>query len=150
MVLFTNGVDLDAEQREQLLALAVGVVDGVVSEVEVRDDRIVGVRLTDGTTVPREVVAVATRMVARAGFLDALGITTASHPSGLGEHVVVDATGRTDVPGVWAAGNVTDLSAQVGASAAAGASAGAQINLDLVMEDLRQAVEDYRTSPVGV
>ena len=60
-------------------------------------------------------------MVARAGFLAGLGITTAPHPSGMGEHVVVDATGRTDVPGVWAAGNVTDLSAQVGASAAAGA-----------------------------
>jgi len=37
------------------------------------------------------------------------------------------------VPGVWAAGNVTDLSAQVGSAAAAGATAGAQINYDLVM-----------------
>ena len=67
-------------------------------------------------------------MVARAGFLASLGLTTVPHASGMGEHVVVDATGRTDVPGVWAAGNVTDLSAQVGGSAAAGALAGAQIN----------------------
>jgi thioredoxin reductase len=147
VVLFTNGVDFDADQREQLLALAVGVVDGEVSEVEVHDDRIVGVRLADGRTVPRRVVAVATRMTARAGFLAGLGMTTAPHASGMGEHVVVDATGRTDLPGVWAAGNVTELSAQVGASAAAGASAGAQINLDLVMEDAMRAVEDHRTTP---
>jgi thioredoxin reductase len=44
------------------------------------------------------------------------------------------------VPGVWAAGNVTDLSAQVGASAAAGALAGAVINADLVEEETRLAV----------
>ena len=68
----------------------------------------------------------------------------------MGEHVVVDATGRTDVPGVWAAGNVTDLSAQVGGAAAAGALAGAQINSDLVLEDAGRAVEDYRTSPAAV
>jgi thioredoxin reductase len=147
VVLFTNGTEFDPDQREQLLALAVGVVDGEVSKVEVRDDRIVGVRLSDGTTVPRQVVAVATRMTARAGFLTGLGISTVPHPSGMGEHIAVDPTGRTEVPGVWAAGNVTDLSAQVGASAAAGAAAGAQINLDLVMEDVRQAVLDHRTTP---
>ena len=150
VVLFTNGMDFDTDQREQLLALAVGVVDGQVGEVEVSDDRIVGVRLVDGRTVPRRVVVTTTRMVARAGFLASLGLTTVPHASGMGEHVVVDATGRTDVPGVWAAGNVTDLSAQVGGAAAAGALAGAQINSDLALEDARRAVEDYRTSPAAV
>jgi len=150
VVLFTNGMDFDADQREQLRALAVGVVDGEVGEVEVRDDRIVGVRLVDGRTVPRGAVVTTTRMVARAGFLASLGLTTAPHASGMGEHVVVDATGRTEVPGVWAAGNVTDLSAQVGGAAAAGALAGAQINSDLALEDARRAVEDYRTSPAAV
>jgi hypothetical protein len=52
--------------------------------------------------------------------------------------------GRTDVAGVWAAGNVTDLSAQVGAAAAAGAFAAAQINADLVEEETRRAVERHR------
>jgi thioredoxin reductase len=66
------------------------------------------------------------------------------HPSGLGEHIPADATGRTDVPGVWAAGNVTDLAAQVGASAAAGAVAGAQINADLVTEETAAAVAAMR------
>jgi thioredoxin reductase len=49
-------------------------------------------------------------------------------------------TGRTECPGVWVAGNVTDLVAQVGASAAAGAAAGAQINADLVAEETREAI----------
>jgi thioredoxin reductase len=67
----------------------------------------------------------------------------------MGEHLVADATGRSAVPGVWLAGNVTDLSAQVGAAAAAGAAAGAQVNYDLVLEDTRRAVAAAR-EPLGV
>jgi thioredoxin reductase len=97
------------------------------------------VRLSDGTVVPRQVLAVAPRMVARAGFLAALGLEPTAHPLGVGEHIAADATGLTAVPGVWAAGNVTDLAAQVGGAAAAGAVAAAAINLDLVAEEAREA-----------
>ena len=150
VVVFANGVDFSDEQREQLLALAIGFVEGEVGGLVVEDDRLVGVRLADGRTVPRQAVVVATQMVARAGFLADLGLTAVPHASGMGEHLVVDATGRTGVPGVWAAGNVTDLSAQVGGSAAQGAWAGAQLNMDLVTEDARRAVEDYRGTPVAI
>ena len=50
--------------------------------------------------------------------------------------------GATNVPGVWVAGNVTDLFAQVGASMAAGTRAGAMINADLVDEDVRLALAE--------
>ena len=52
--------------------------------------------------------------------------------------------GRTVVPGVWVAGNVTDLVAQVGAAAAGGATAAAHLNADLVAEDTARAVAEYR------
>jgi thioredoxin reductase len=118
---------------EDLAARGITVVDGPIAAVEVTGDAISGIRLVSGRVVPRRVVAVATRMVARAGFLDGLGLKAVPHASGMGEHIPVDATGRTEVPGVWAAGNVTDLSAQVSSAAAAGAFAGAQINADLVL-----------------
>lgn len=47
---------------------------------------------------------------------------------------------RTAVPGVWVAGNATDLSAQVSAASEDGARAAAQINADLVYEDTDRAV----------
>src|SRR5687768_13139753 len=122
------------EQAEQLAAVGIRVVTGEVASLEVVDDRLVGVRLADGTVVEREAVTVQSRMVARTGFLAGLGLTPVPHPSGMGEHLAADATGRSNVPGVWVAGNVTDLAAQVGASAAAGAAAGAQVNYDLVVE----------------
>jgi thioredoxin reductase len=79
-------------------------------------------------------------MIARADLLAPLGLSVAEHPSGLGEYIPADATGRTDVSGLWVAGNVTDLAAQVGAAAAAGALAAADINADLVAEDIRCAI----------
>ncbi|MBL7256330.1 NAD(P)/FAD-dependent oxidoreductase [Paractinoplanes lichenicola] len=92
-----------------------------------------GVRLKDGTLVEREYLVVGTRMEARAGFLDSLGLKAVEHPMGIGTHVpAIDPTGRTEVPGVWVAGNVTDPMAQVISSAAAGMTAGAMINADLL------------------
>ena len=128
------------EEAEQLAVRGVRVVEGALAEVVVEDDALAGVRLEDGTTVARDALVVATRMVARADFLAGVGLKTVEHPMGVGEHVpTADPFGRTDVPGVRVAGNVTDLSAQVGASAAAGAMAGAQINMELLMEEVRLA-----------
>ncbi|MGV9847651.1 NAD(P)/FAD-dependent oxidoreductase [Streptomyces sp. NPDC003442] len=132
------------EEAEQLAACGIRVVNGEVASVEIAEDRLVGVRLRDGNVIKREALAVASRMVARTGFLAALGLRPVEHPSGAGEHIPSDATGRTDVPGVWVAGNVTDLSAQVGAAAAAGATAAAHINADLIAEETRQAVATAR------
>jgi len=136
------------EEAEQLAARGIRVVTGAVAALEIADDRITGIRLRDGRVVPRQVVAVATRMTARAAFLGTLGLGPTAHPAGMGEHVATGPAGLTGVPGIWAAGNVTDLTAQVGAAAAAGALAGAAINADLVAEDTRQAVAAYR-EPFG-
>lgn len=134
----------DGEQAEQLAARGIPVVTGEVASLEIVEDQLVGVRLGDGTVVRRDALAVAARMVARAGLLDGLGLRLVEHPSGMGEHIPSDPGGRTDVPGVWVAGNVTDLAAQVGAAAAGGAFAGAAINADLVAEETRRAVAALR------
>ena len=79
-----------------------------------------------------------------ATFLTDLGLVPEPHPSGMGDHIPADPVGRTSVPGVWIAGNATDPSAQVGAAAAAGAMAGAQINAELVMAETAAAVAERR------
>jgi thioredoxin reductase len=140
VVYFSRGTALDDAAATRLAARGIRVVDGEVSAVVITDDHVAGVRLADGTVVPRQALAVAARMTARAGFLADLGLKASEHPSGMGTHIPADPAGRTGVPGVWAAGNVTDLSAQVGASAAAGALAGAVINADLVEDETRLAV----------
>jgi thioredoxin reductase len=121
----------------QLAARGITVVTGAVRSLEIGRDALTAVRMADGRVVPREVVAVGPWMVARAPFLASLGLRPAEHPSGAGEYIPAGPGGSTDVPGVWVAGNVTDLAAQAGAAAAVGAWAAAQINADLVADDAR-------------
>jgi thioredoxin reductase len=144
VVFFTHTAPPSGEQAEQLAARGIKIISGTVAALEVAKDRIVGVRLSDGTVVSRDAIAVAPRMVARAGFLASVGLRAVEHPAEVGEYVRSEAGGRTSVPGVWVAGNITDLTAQVGASAAAGAAAGAQINADLITEETSQAVAASR------
>nr|WP_256107000.1 NAD(P)/FAD-dependent oxidoreductase [Streptomyces sp. ODS05-4] len=147
VVLFAHRTEPPAgEDAERLAALGVPVVTGEVAAVESAGDRLTGVRLADSTVVARDALAVATRMEARAGFLAGLGLRAVPHPAGFGEHLVTDPTGRTEAPGVWAAGNVTDLSAQVGPAAAAATFAAAQINHDLVLADADRAVAARRAA----
>ena len=135
--------DLAPEEAEQLAALGVRVVAGEVAALEVTGDRLSGVRMASGEVVPRAAVVVAPRFWARADVLASLGLTAEEqvmHGHVVGSAVAADATGATAVPGVFVAGNVADMSAQVVVSAAAGLRAGAMINADLVMEDARRAV----------
>ncbi len=137
----------DDDQRRLLAARGVRVVEDTVTRVLVENDEITGLELTDGTVVPAGAVAVATRMVARTGALEDLGLKAEPHPSGIGEHIPVEMAGQTGIPGIWAAGNVTDLMAQVGASAAAGAQAGAHINAELIMADAEAAASARPARP---
>lgn len=140
-----TAASLSTEDAEKLAARGIRIVDGEVVEV-LATDKLTGVRLADGTVVDRDALVVAPRMNTRATFLTGLGLTPEPHPSGMGDHIPADPVGRTAVPGVWIAGNATDPSAQVGAAAAAGAMAGAQLNAELVMADTERAVAALRTA----
>ena len=129
-----------AEESEGLAARGIAIVEGEVAALETEAGRLRGVRLASDEIVPRRVLAVETRLVARAGLLAGVGLEATEQPLG-GERIEADATGRTAVPGVWVAGNVSDLMAWVSGAASAGALAGAAINNDLVADDTRAAVE---------
>jgi thioredoxin reductase (NADPH) len=143
-----TGPELPEEEAAQLAALGVRIWDGEVAGLEVSGDQLTGVRLVSGEVVPRAVVVVAPRFTANDDVLASLGLAaTEQEMRGhvVGSAVAADPTGATAVPGVWVAGNVADMSAQVVVSAAAGMRAGAMINADLVMEDARLAVAAQRS-----
>jgi thioredoxin reductase len=131
-----NGVELDDASEQLLEKAGIPQVSGMVEAVEVEDDAISGARLDSDRVVPIQALVVAPRMVARSEVLTDLGVETGEHPMGNGVQVVVDEMGQTTVPGVYAAGNVVDISAQVMGSAAAGTRVGAAVNIDLIMSDL--------------
>jgi thioredoxin reductase/SAM-dependent methyltransferase len=142
-----TGPELTGEEQQQLAARGIAVVDGEVAGVETRGGRLSGVRLRSGDVVPREALVVAPRYTANSALLTSLGLETVElemHGAVIGSYVPSEPTGATAVPGVWVAGNVANLQAQVIASAAAGLNAAAQINAELIAEDTRVAVAAYR------
>ena len=135
-----------AVEAEQLAARGIQVIPGTVASLEIAADRLVGVRLDSGAVVPRQAVTVMPRFAARSDLLISLGLATTPHPMGVGDYIAAGPTGLTEMPGVYVAGNVTDLMAQVVGAAAGGVMAAAALNLDLIAEDTELAVVDYRST----
>lgn len=145
-LLLNGGLALSPGQSEQLDARSVKVADGRVRGLVVQDDKLTAVTLDDGSAVPMEVLVVSPAAVSKANMLQALGLEPDDLEEGPGTRLPTDESGLTSCPGVWAAGNATDVSAQVMTAAAAGLKAAAAINADLVLEDTRLAVEAARAA----
>ncbi|NNN33425.1 NAD(P)/FAD-dependent oxidoreductase [Streptomyces sp. S3(2020)] len=147
---FTHTTDLDQDSRARFAARGIRIIDTPVTEVvDDEDGALAGVRLADGQVVARRVLAVAAPVQARTKGLEGLGLPVQELP-GKGRGFASGLAGSTEVPGVWVAGNVTDLVAQVGASAAAGALAGADINRMLAIADTDAALQKTaEASPQG-
>lgn len=134
-------------QQEQLAALGIPVAAGIVTQVESAAGRLTGIRLADGSRVTLDALVVAPVCRARAELLAPFGVLTSEvRLDGhlLGTQVESDPTGSTAAPGVWVAGNVSDMKAQVISSGAAGLAAAAAINNDLIAADTEHAVQTYR------
>ncbi len=130
---------LTVAERAGLVARGVAVVDAEVAQLVVRDDRLHGVELDDGCVIALDALFVPPRFVPYDDLLQSLGCQ-------LDERgwTAVDATGRTSVANVWAAGNVVDPRAQVITAAGAGSAAAIAMNADLIDDDIRIAVRDAR------
>ena len=137
LVYFTAPDVLTGAERSQLVARAIGIVEGSIEELIISEDQLRGVRMTDGSVLAREALFVPPRFIPNNHLLVGLGCTVDDDG-----WITADGTGRTSVAGVWAAGNVVDPRAQVITAAGAGSAAAIAINADLVEEDVRNAVRD--------
>ena len=138
LVYFTPPDTLTADERTQLVARAIGVVEGTIEQLVIDDDQLRGVQMSDGCVVPRDALFVPPRFVPNNHLIVDLGCDVDDDG-----WVTTDATGRTSVPGVWAAGNVVDPRAQVITAAGAGSAAAIALNADLTEDDVRDAVHAF-------
>jgi thioredoxin reductase len=138
LIYFTPPGRITAAERTQLLARAIGLVEGTIDQLVIDEaDQLCGVQMREGCVIPRDALFVPPRFVPNNTLL--LGLGCAVDADGW---VTVDPTGHTSVPGVWAAGNVVDPRAQVITAAGAGSAAAIALNADLVADDVRIAVRD--------
>jgi thioredoxin reductase len=140
LVFFPHTRELAENERLQLEARGIRIVEGTVQQLVVEEDHLRGVVLEDGRIVGREALFIRPNMRVRGGdLLEQIGCDV----DDLG-FARVDGAGRTSVAGVWAAGNVANPRAQVITAAGEGSAAAIAINTDLVQEDVQGALHGAR------
>ncbi|MEZ0492437.1 NAD(P)/FAD-dependent oxidoreductase [Kineococcus sp. TBRC 1896] len=142
---FRQDLDVPAETAAQFRALGVEVVDGPVRGVD-GEPGAIRVELDRGAAEV-EALVVAPWFRARGEVFAQLGGELAT--GAMGQFVPAQPGGATAVPGVWAAGNVTDPGAMVAAAVGAGVLTGAAVHGDLVQEDVRALVAGAKPGAVA-
>ncbi len=134
VVLVSPAGTVSDTHRAQLTARNIDLVEGDVTRVQVKNDRMSGIEMDDGRFVPCAAVFVPPRLTPNNGLLIALGCAIDENG-----WVATGPNGHAGVPGVWVAGNLANPRAQVITAAGEGSAAAIAINADLVDEDVRKA-----------
>ena len=129
VVFFAHTGEPTGSERQRLAARGIRIVAGTVTRVINDGDRMAGVELDWASMVAPHALFVRPRPAASDALL-----------TGLGAVVIDERTGRTSVPGIWAAGNAVDPGAQMITAAGAGSAAAVDLHADLVDEDVRDAL----------
>ncbi|USG67887.1 NAD(P)/FAD-dependent oxidoreductase [Brevibacillus ruminantium] len=126
----TNGPDeLTDAQREELSQHGVPVFESPIRSIESNDGIVQQVVLENGTTVPCRGIFFKPELVTGSDLPRAIGCDITEAGS-----VVVDQFGKTNVPGVYSAGDAATRMHQAIAAASMGSFAAAAINNELNLE----------------
>lgn len=131
LTLCTGGeASLNDEQRAALARLGVLIIDQPVARLEANGDRLERIVFADGSTLDCVALFVSPKMEHRTPFAERLGCALTEQG-----YVQTDHLGRTSVPGVYAAGDLTSPLRSVANAVAQGSAAGAGINADMITAD---------------
>lgn len=126
------------DERAGLANAGVAVVEARIVRLVIESDVLVGVELDDQTVLELDALVVSPRIMARAELLRELGVAVDEARIGdvlIGTYVPTVAGARSAVDGLYLAGNVAYVGAQVARSSADGMSAGVMIDEALAHED---------------
>lgn len=128
---FLNGGAMpDSETLASLAQRRVTIEPAPVTALEGETPRLDGVRLADGRLVPVSALYVAPRTSFQSDIAHRLGCAIEDGP--FGPILTTDATKRTSVPGVFAAGDITRAMHNATLASADGVMAGASVHQSLV------------------
>ncbi|MEM1055398.1 MAG: NAD(P)/FAD-dependent oxidoreductase [Bacteroidota bacterium] len=136
VTLCTSGASLSDDDRDHLARLGVGVDDRLVAALDVEGREVRAVVFEGGARLEATAVYVQPGQRPRGPLPDALGLARTE-----AGHVEVDEFMRTSAPGVWACGDMTTPMQAVQMAAAAGFTAAAFLNHDLISTGVLFAAE---------
>jgi thioredoxin reductase len=126
------------DERDSLAKAGVTLRRARILRLVIDADCLVGIELDDGSVLELDALVVSPRIMARADLLQELGITVEEARIGdvlIGTYVPPTAGVQSAVHGLYLAGNVAYVGAQVARSSADGMSAGVMIDEALASED---------------
>ena len=130
LVLLTGeDTTLTDAQLDDLHARGITVIEASIAEYESGNGELSALHLSDGQRLAREAVFMRPPGRLQGNLHEQLGCDL----SGDGAQVVVDETGQTSVPGVYAAGDMVSPLAAVIVAAASGTKAAGALNNEFVM-----------------
>jgi len=131
LTLFTNGpITLDSKDVEKLISKNIKVVDKEIEEIIHENGRVRELHFKDGTT--HELAAIYSKgsMQQNTDIIDGLKIALSDQG-----YIVVDSFKKTNVAGVFAAGDCTNMMRSISESVYAGNLAGVFSNKELIEEE---------------
>src|SRR5690606_19152198 len=132
LTVFTNGeMQITPQDLTTLADMGVAVVETPIQQVVHTNGQLDHLVLADGSTVPLAALYASVPFEQQSNLPQRLGCELQN--SG---HIKVDATQRTTVPGVYAAGDNSTMLRSVSAAVAAGTMAGAFVNHELISEGM--------------
>ncbi|GGI46942.1 pyridine nucleotide-disulfide oxidoreductase [Paenibacillus marchantiophytorum] len=127
----THGPDeMSSLEKEELAQHNVPIFDSPIQSIVSNEGMVQQVELEDGTAIPCTGIFFGPKLVTGSELPRALGCEMTEAGT-----VVVDKFGKTNVPGVYGAGDSASEMYQAIAAASLGAMAGVSINNELIMED---------------
>ncbi|TBN56064.1 NAD(P)/FAD-dependent oxidoreductase [Glaciihabitans arcticus] len=129
LIVFTNAVGrITADEETRLAERGVSVDRRAVADVAGDRDGLSGIVLADGDVIPRSAAFVRPMYSTNLGYAASLGLATTAEG-----WLEIDDSGRTSVPGVYAAGDSTAPGPQqLIVAAGAGARVASAVNRDLL------------------
>lgn len=135
VTLCANGMEVSDAECARLEAFGVHIVDGTVACLVSDNGKLTGAQLSDGSMVRCDSAFIAPRPHPNDAILRTLGCETDPTTG----WVAVDTFGATSVPGVWAAGNVVNMRAQVITAAGEASATAIAITSWLLDQDMTAA-----------
>ncbi|WP_018599453.1 NAD(P)/FAD-dependent oxidoreductase [Mycobacterium sp. 155] len=135
IVVLTDGpAEFDEDELRRFAASGVRIDERAVVELESNAGELAAIRFADGHLLPRRGLLVAATLRQRSALAEQLGVETAAGRVAV-DAVVVDPLGRTSVPGVFAAGDLTGQMPQVAAAIAAGSATATAVVQSLAADE---------------
>lgn len=144
IVVLTDGpAEFDEDELRRFAVAGVRIDERTVVELQSNAGELAAIRFAEGDPLPRRGLLVASTLRQRSSLVAQLGLETAASQIAV-DTVVVDPIGRTSVPGVFAAGDITGQMPQVAAAIAAGSATAAAVVQSLSADDYGLPYPEWR------